>query len=374
MSKGKYRTVKENFQVYLPPAVGYSFRHLIHLLCTNHISIRYYFRALIIMLISFIGIPFRQFENLKYRKTIRNYSLPKDPVFIIGHWRSGTTYLHNVLCKDPQFCYVTTYQGVFPGNVFRGFGRWLFKSFMKLLIPVNRKGDNVKLNVDYPQEEEFAIGASHNNCFYFFWYFPRKVMKYFDSQLLMKERKQEDIERFKKDYIRIVKKAHILNKKDQLISKNPPNTARIKYLLEAFPKAKFIFIYRDPVKVIQSTSNFFDKMMPVLWFHSMPKRERDEMIFDLYLKTMDQYFAEKDLIPDGQLYEVKFEELEQKPLDFILELYSSLNLPGYENALPFFKEHLSQSKDYRKNIYMQDKKVLDDIARRVKKYSDILGY
>lgn len=38
----------------------------------------------------------------------------KDPVFIIGHWRSGTTFIHNVLSKDPQFGYCSTYQTVFP--------------------------------------------------------------------------------------------------------------------------------------------------------------------------------------------------------------------------------------------------------------------
>ena len=374
MSKGKYRTVKENFQVYLPPAVGYSLSHLISLLSKNHVSVTCYFRAFIILLVSLIGVPFRQFENLKYRRKIRNYSLPKDPVFIIGHWRSGTTYLHNVLCKDPQFCYVTTYQGVFPGNVFKGLGRWLFKTFMKILIPVNRKGDNVKLNVEYPQEEEFALGATHNNCFYFFWYFPRKLMQYFESQLLMKDRKEEDIERFKNDYIKLVKKIHILNKKDQLISKNPPNTARIKILLEAFPEAKFIFIYRDPVKVIQSTSNFFDKMMPVLWFHELPKKERDEVIFDLYAKIMDQYFYDKHLIPENQLFEVKFEELEKNPLQFIEQMYSELNIPGYENALPHFNEHLSGGKDYKKNVYIQDKQALDNTTERIKKYSTKLGY
>ncbi len=374
MSKGKYRAVKENFRVYLPPAVGYSFSHLIRLFSKNHIDLRYYFRAFIILLISFIGIPFRQFENLKYRKRIQKYSIPNDPVFIIGHWRSGTTYLHNVLCKDPQFCYVTTYQGVFPGNVFKGFGRWLFKSFMELLIPDNRKGDNVKLNADYPQEEEFALGAKHNNCFYFFWYFPKKLLEYFDSQLLFKDRKDADIERFKNDYIKLVKKTHILNHKDQLISKNPPNTARIKILLEAFPDAKFIFIYRNPVKVILSTLHFFDKMMPALWFHELNKKERDKVIFELYKRTMDQYFQDKHLIPENQLYEVKFEDLEEDLLPFVKQLYTKLNIPGFDKALPYFRAHLDQGKGYKKNVFNTDKDLLDNISSRVQNYSDKLGY
>ena len=50
----------------------------------------------------------------------------KDPVFIIGHWRSGTTFIHNVLSQDSQFGYCSTYQTVFPHLMLCGrpFFRW----------------------------------------------------------------------------------------------------------------------------------------------------------------------------------------------------------------------------------------------------------
>ncbi|MDQ3566024.1 MAG: sulfotransferase [Pseudomonadota bacterium] len=37
------------------------------------------------------------------------------PLFILGHWRSGTTLLHNLLTRDTgQFAYANTYQAVNP--------------------------------------------------------------------------------------------------------------------------------------------------------------------------------------------------------------------------------------------------------------------
>lgn len=42
-------------------------------------------------------------ESLIYRKRIRETKIEKDPIFILGHWRSGTTYLQNVLSRDEQF-------------------------------------------------------------------------------------------------------------------------------------------------------------------------------------------------------------------------------------------------------------------------------
>ena len=52
------------------------------------------------------------FENARYRK-IADKPLEMDPVFILGHWRSGTTFMHNVFSCDKHFGYNTTYQTVF---------------------------------------------------------------------------------------------------------------------------------------------------------------------------------------------------------------------------------------------------------------------
>ena len=50
----------------------------------------------------------------RYRKLLADKPLEHDPVFILGHWRSGTTFMHNVFSCDKHFGYNTTYQTVFP--------------------------------------------------------------------------------------------------------------------------------------------------------------------------------------------------------------------------------------------------------------------
>lgn len=42
-----------------------------------------------------------------YTEVKRRKLPPSDPpVFILGHWRSGTTHLFNVMSRDPQFAWV----------------------------------------------------------------------------------------------------------------------------------------------------------------------------------------------------------------------------------------------------------------------------
>ena len=97
--------------------------------------------------------------------------LEHDPVFILGHWRSGTTFVHNVFSCDKHFGYNTTYQTVFPHLMM--WGQPFFKKNMSWLMPDKRPTDNMELAVDLPQEEEFALANMMPYTYYNFWFLPK---------------------------------------------------------------------------------------------------------------------------------------------------------------------------------------------------------
>lgn len=333
----------------LPPAVGYSFRVLIYLFGRHPISLKYLFRVLITLLINVINWPFRSYEKLFINKKYAKARIQKDPIFIIGHWRSGTTHLHNILCQDPQMAYTTTFQSVFPDTLFNIVGRFIFEGFAKILIPGNRKGDNVTLGMALPQEEEFALGDKTPICFYYFWMFPRSLKKFYDQFVRFNQVDSSMIDSWKSDYKLLVNKAITNTKKSRFLSKNPPNTARIKVLLEMFPNARFIHIHRNPVEVYLSTRNFFDKMLPHLQLQSIDSSELDALIFSLYKDLMQDYLEQRSLIPKGHLAEISFNELETDPLHSIQKIYNDLNLSGFEESQTYFEDYLNKMKSYQKN-------------------------
>jgi hypothetical protein len=53
-------------------------------------------------------------EDMRYGRKLANTEIDPVPLFIIGHWRSGTTHLHNLLGRLPGNTYPTVYQVVFP--------------------------------------------------------------------------------------------------------------------------------------------------------------------------------------------------------------------------------------------------------------------
>src|SRR5260370_42206574 len=49
-------------------------------------------------------------EEVAFSRRVNRVEVNPRPTFILGHWRSGTTLLHNLLSLDPQFAFLNLYQ------------------------------------------------------------------------------------------------------------------------------------------------------------------------------------------------------------------------------------------------------------------------
>jgi len=333
----------------LPPVVGYSFSILLNLVLSNKIQVRYYPRLLLITLFNLVNFPFRWYERIFINPKYYKKSIDKAPIFILGHWRSGTTHLHNLLCQDEQMAYVTTYQSVYPDTLFNKLGRFLFLGFSSLLIPGTRKGDNVTLGASLPQEEEFALGDKIPICFYYFWMFPKNIIRYYNSFIRFKNIDSKQLNDWILSYKLLIKKAIKNTNRERYLSKNPPNTARIKVLLEMFPNAKFIHIHRNPIEVFLSTQNFYKKMLPHLQLQDISQEDIDLKIQQVYKNLMNDYFLQKELIPTGNLVEISYNQLEENPIKILNDIYTSLGIDGFEKSESNFKNYINRLKSYKKN-------------------------
>ena len=347
--------------ILLPPAVGYSLSIVLGLIRNNKIDFRYYFRTFIILIVNIVNFPFRTYERVFINPKYKRQDIKNPPIFILGHWRSGTTYLHSLLCQDSQMGYTTTFQSVFPDTIFNFIGNFLFEGFAKLFMPGKRAGDNVALGTKLPQEEEFALGHKTPISFYFFWMFPLKIREYYKRFILFEGIERCQLDSWKSDYKLLINKALKNINREVYLSKNPPNTARIGLLLEMFPNAKFIHIHRNPVEVFLSTHNFFSKMLPHLQLQNLPKDAIDEMVFELYQNLMSDYLKQRELIPIGNLVELSFDRLQEDPMGVLNTIYSDLNLSGFDEAAPKFKTYIASKSSYKKNTHKITKSQLETL-------------
>ena len=192
--------------------------------------------------------PFYAVNERRYDK-IGDDGPVRPPVFILGHWRSGTTYMHNIFSCDKAFGCCTTYQTVFPHLML--WGAPFFKRCMSILMPSERPTDSMSLGVDLPQEEEFALSNMTPCSHYHFWMFPRHMAEYRDKYLTFEKATSDEREDFKRALDKMMRIALRTSGRRRYLSKNPPHTARVGMLLEMYPDAKFIYIVRNPYVVFR---------------------------------------------------------------------------------------------------------------------------
>ncbi len=300
-------------------------------------------------------------QDRRYDKHLKELPADMEPVFILGHWRSGTTFVHNVLAHDKHFGYTTTYQTVFPHLMM--WGQPFFKKTMAWLMPDKRPTDNMELNVDLPQEEEFALSNMMPYSYYNFWYLPHNMQEYSDRFLTMETASAEEIQVFKETFLKLVKISLWNTKGTQFLSKNPPHTGKVKEILEMFPQAKFIYLMRNPYTVFESTRSFFNNTIIPLQLQKISPEEMENNILNIYRQLYHNYEEDKKLIPEGNLIEIKFEDFEADPLAMTERIYRTLNIPGFEEAQPDIAAYLNKKKGYKKNAYRYETRTVELVEK-----------
>jgi hypothetical protein len=306
---------------------------------------------------------FSLFNSLRSRRENRLYGAQvaeaqiRAPIFVLGHWRSGTTLLHSLLVTDRQFAYANAFQVSNPLTFL--LTEELVARRLKNQTARKRPQDNVEYTMDSPGEDEFGVCAISLRSPVLGWTFPRREAWY-DRWLTFREASADDIQRWQEG-LRLFLKKLTWKYERPLILKSPQHTARIRLLLELFPDARFIHIHRNPYQVFHSTRKLYDKVIAANHLHAHPHPEQlTELILKRYTEMYDAFFAERGLIPEGQYCEVSFEELEADQVGQVARIYERLNLPGFEQHRPELQKYVDSIAHYEKNVHPP----LDDALRQ----------
>ena len=326
--------------------------------------------ALAITVVGVVQTLLRLAEQLIYGKKIARTEIADSPIFIIGHWRTGTTHLHELLALDPRFTYPTTYECFSPHHFL--VSRCFVEPFIKHALPATRMQDNMAIGLDHPQEDEFALCMLGVVSPYLNYAFPHRKEAYLDFYDLDRIDRRE-AQRWEHAFVRFLKKVTLLRPKP-LILKSPPHTFRIATLLRLFPRARFVYLVRNPYDVFLSTVHLWKSLAKALSFQSMDFTGLEEHVFKVF-NLMHQKFEEtRDLIPGSQLCIVRFEDLEADPIGQMRILYESLGLDGFDAVVPALQKYLAGVANYQKNSYMLVPEIHAKITQRWGAFIDRYGY
>ena len=268
-------------------------------------------------------------DRFVYGRRVAGTELAEPPIFILGHWRAGTTFLHELLIRDPEHTYATTYQCFAPHH-FVLTDPWVTPWTAKLL-PNRRPMDDMAAGWRRPQEDEFALGNLGVPTPYASMMFPNRGPvhgEYLDLHSLL----SADLETWKRELLHFFRRITFCDPR-RIIVKSPPHTARVGTLLEMFPDAKFVHIVRDPFEVFASTVNLWKSLNEVQRMQSVGDQAWvEEYVLCAHETMYAAYEQDRQLLDKDQLYELRYEDLVDHPIETLRDIYTQLELGDFSRV------------------------------------------
>ena len=332
-------------------------------------SFEYLHRVAFITVMAVVNSLLSLVEYVSYEGSIQETILPDDPIIIIGHPRSGTTLIHNLLSLDAKnFFYCNTFCVGFPSSFlwFEDFG----KKYLNFLISGTRPMDNMPLHFDLPQEDELATNVlSGGHSYYMSLWIMRneeKIRKLFDFNPDLGAVKDDEAV-WTKSFVYFMKKVVLKEKLSmrrngmnemtrRLVIKSPIHTGRINILRKIFPKAKFVYIHRNPIEVFQSAVHMADTTYWFCYFSS----PSDDQILNMIMwqfKYMFKQYNRAVLMPmqaTGQrvltddVVEVAYKDFLADPMGSLKMIYKYIGV-AFDDGV--FAEELKALREYKVNTF-----------------------
>jgi len=316
-------------------------------------------------------VPFRGLDRLRMRGVDPEATV-EPPVFIVGYWRSGTTHLHNLLGCSPGFGIITPLASGLPGELLT-LGTWL-RPLLEKALPEDRGVDDVAVTPRSPQEDEIPVANVQPLSVFHALYFPRHFQRNFERGVFFDGVTDAEVERWRRSVRFFLAKIAVHQGTQPLLVKNPVYTARVQRLRRMWPGARFIHIYRNPYTVYRSTVRYFERMLPKLALQPYDPSEIESVVLDSYPRMLNRLYGAVDDLPDDRFAEVRFENLEQRPLDELRRLYRQLDLPEWDRARPVTERYLDRVADYSKNTYTYGPDVRETVQAEWGAFVERWGY
>ena len=309
-------------------------------------------------------------QELVYGRRADKTEIKEAPVFILGHWRSGTTLLHELLVLDDRHTYPTTYQCFAPNHFL--LTERLFTPLLAFLLPSQRPMDNMATGWHRPQEDEFALCNMGIGSMYVSMMFPNRPPQY-REYLDLKGLSAEELVRWKGALLWFLRRVTLRDPR-RIVLKSPPHTARIETLLELFPDARFVHIVRDPYVIFPSTMRLWTSLNEVQGLQVSRDEGLEEYVLDCFERMYASFDAQRELIGPSRFYEVRYEDLVRDPVEQMRRIYEQLELGDFDRAAPKMQAYWEDSRGYRTNRYRLPPEIHAKVTERWGSFIRKYGY
>lgn len=294
--------------------------------------------------------PFRLMEEIYLIIKNRNSIKEQPPVFILGFYRSGTTWLQELMRCNPRFQTPTIFQTIFPEIML------VFEPVLKPVLQYIVRTFNIKnsfhrldFDWDFPGEEDVAINAlSTRDDFNLLYQYPSAAQRIAEAHFLDPDKKT--LKAWVKAHRYFVQKLTLKHPGKRLVLKSPPNTGRLALLKSNYPDAKFIFIKRDQQTCLLSNKRLW-KINRAFSFECYSEKEAEVVVARMYDIFHANYEEHKRMLRDDELAEVAYDDLVKDPVGVVEKIYKTLRLENNDRNRDRIGKLVMERKDYKRLDY-----------------------
>jgi omega-hydroxy-beta-dihydromenaquinone-9 sulfotransferase len=312
------------------------------------------------VLVSVINTALTALQSFYWGARIGRIELPDDPIFIIGHWRTGTTLLHELLALDPRNRCPTTYECFSPNHFL--LSEPLVAGWLGYTLPARRPSDNMAMGWDKPQEDEFALCNMGVPSPYATMAFPNQPPQ-FQEYLELDEVSPPQRRRWERAFQTFLKQL-LLKRPGRLVLKSPPHTFRLPVLVRMFPRARFIHMRRDPYAVFSSTVRLWKSLYAWQGYQLPTYEGLEEYVLDTFVRMHKRLETTRGLVDPARFHELRYEDLLRDPQGQTAAIYERFSLGGFDELRPKIAEYFRQRADYQTNRHELTPELREKIARR----------
>jgi hypothetical protein len=311
----------------------------------------------------------RFLSELFYRGAANRAEVPP-PLFVLGHWRSGTTMLHELIVLDEQFTFPNSFECLAPHHFL--LTERVFSPVIQLLLPKRRPMDAVPISVKSPQEDEFALCNLGAGSPYLTWAFPLEAAPtrpYLD----LNDLPEADRIRWR-DAMLWFSKRLTAARPGRIVFKSPGHTARVRTLLEVFPEAQFVHIVRNPYVLFSSTVRTWRKLTEAARFQNVDQPDLEEHVLEQFIRMYRAFERDRQLLGPGKLYEIRYEDLVEDPIATVRGVYEELALGDFERVRPKLEAYFADRADFATNRYRLTPELEQRITEHWGEFIERMGY
>lgn len=334
----------------LPVAVSWLRREPRGLLPRNlHRAAGLLLRATAASLLSSLGPPRPRSRNIP-------------PVFIVGFWRSGTTWLHELLALDPLVAFPTSYDCMAPGHA-HWTTAWAVP-FARDRFASRRPMDDMEIRLDSPMEEEFFMLNEGIKSFYELFLFPKEGTRHLEALdpggFPTRERQA---------WLACMDRLLALLGRGgakRAVLKSPTHSFHVPFLLHHFPEARFIHIHRDPLAVFLSTRHTWLANARIYGLDPQSSQQDfDELILACHRRYRACLNQDRAAAGGQRWVDLEYEQLRADPIGVLRGIYQAFGWEGFESLEPRIAAYQEARSDWRTHHFEITKEAANALRSRL---------